>query len=132
VISIQCLDDPVNVSVAINTFIGNNRLHRCDVLFPVSNKFTFFNESTNSGSAIDYMLASNPNDIIAFNVVDMDINLSDHCPIMAVCACPKLSIDQNLCQTSQAEIHHFRWDHADLEISTTNIRGSCCNPFMMI
>ena len=110
-----CLDNPVNESVAINTFIVNNMLHRCDVLIPVSNKFTFFNESTNSGSAIDYMLASNPNDIIAFNVLDMDINLSDHYPIMVVCACPKLPIDQNSCQINQAEIHHFRWDHADLD-----------------
>ena len=48
-------------------------------------------------------------------VLDMDINLSDHYPIMAVCACPKLSIDQNSCQSNQAEIHHFRWDHADLD-----------------
>jgi len=36
-------------------------------------------------------------------------------PVMAVCACPKLSIDPNSCQTNQAEIYHFRWDHAHLD-----------------
>jgi len=47
-------------------------------IIPVADNFTFFNESTQSGSTIDYMLTSNPNNTIAFNVLDMDINLSDH------------------------------------------------------
>ena len=56
-------------------------------IIPVADNFTFFNESTQSGSTIDYMLTSNPNNTIAFNVLDMDINLSDHIPIMVVCTC---------------------------------------------
>jgi len=37
-------------------------------------------------NTIDYMLTSNPNNTIAFNVLDIDINLSHHIPIMVVCA----------------------------------------------
>ena len=60
----------------------------------------------------DYMLVSNPNDNIAFNVLNMHINLSDHHLIMAVCACSSiLAVGQNADQTNQAEINYFRRDH---------------------
>jgi len=36
-------------------------------------------------SAIDYMLSSNFEKIVAFNILDIDINLSDHLPIMVIC-----------------------------------------------
>ena len=34
---------------------------------------------------IDYFLTSNVSDTIGFNTVDLDINLSDHRPIMVIC-----------------------------------------------
>ena len=81
------LDSGVNVSSVVNQFMSCNKLSRCDMLFPVADNFTFFNESTESGTTINYMLTSNPNNTIAFNVLDMDINLSNHIPIMVVCTC---------------------------------------------
>jgi len=43
------------------------------------------NESLRCNSVIDYFLTFNLNDTVAFNILDLDINLSDHRPIMAVC-----------------------------------------------
>jgi len=54
-------------------------------VFPVADRLTYYNESLQCGSVIDYFLTSNLKDTIAFNILDLDINLSDHRPIMAVC-----------------------------------------------
>jgi len=40
---------------ALNTFFSFNRLHRCDILFPVGNTATYVNDSLNCSSAIDYI-----------------------------------------------------------------------------
>ena len=55
-------------------------------MFPVADRLTYYNESLQCDSVIDYFLTSNLKDTIAFNILDLDINLSDHRPIMAVCA----------------------------------------------
>jgi len=107
------LDSGINVSSAVKEFMFCNRLSRCDVLFPVASNCTFFNGS--AGSVIDYILTSKPEDTIAFNVLDLDINLSDHNPIMAVCTCwydhsGKLQGVHN----NKTDVQHFRWDHAPL------------------
>jgi len=47
---------------------------------------TFINDSNSMRSAINYML-TNSDQLIVFNVFDIDINLSDHIPILAICAC---------------------------------------------
>jgi len=44
------LDSGVDVSSAVNQFMSCNQLSRCDVLFPAADNFTFFNESTQSGT----------------------------------------------------------------------------------
>ena len=109
------LDSNINVTISANNFIRDNLLSRCDVIFPVADNVTYFNETTGCGSAIDYMLTSSSNDIIAFNILDMDINLSDHIPIMAVLVCHiNLAFNPNTGHGSQADIEHFRWDHAPL------------------
>jgi len=46
------LDSNVAVSLQINEFISNNNFHRCDVISPVSNKFTYFNETAGCSTTI--------------------------------------------------------------------------------
>ena len=111
------LDCNVSVSVAVNNFISNNQLCRCDLLFPLSCRCTYVNESTHTASAIDYLLTSSIDRTVAFNILDIDLNLSDHLPIMAVC-----QIDlkpEKLCGSkahdSSVDVEHLRWDHAPLE-----------------
>ena len=112
------LDCNVNTSVAVNNFISNNSLYRCDVLFPLSSRNTFVNESTHAASAIDYFLTSSADKAIAFNILDIDLNLSDHLPIMIVCATVIKSerLHRPKSQDGSADVAHLRWDHAPLAL----------------
>jgi endonuclease/exonuclease/phosphatase (EEP) superfamily protein YafD len=111
------LDGATCTSDVINNFISSKNFSRCDVLFPVSDGFTYFNDTTHCSSVIDYMLTSENDSTIAFNVLEMDINLSDHRPIMAVFVCHLTleTIGVTVTPHSKSEIAHFRWDNAPLE-----------------
>jgi len=69
---------------------------------------------------IDYFLTSNRKDTIAFNILDLDINLSDYRPIMAVCvycdnACKPVSTTGSCFHPRTARL---RWDHAPIDAQT--------------
>jgi hypothetical protein len=74
------LDSNVSLSKTFNKFITDDDMSRCDLMFPVSDRNTYINEANAASSAIDYMLTTSCSEIIAFNVLDIDINLSDHKP----------------------------------------------------
>ena len=104
----------------VKDFIRRNKLERGDELFPVSSKFTYVSESLSVSSRLDYLLISCVEMAIAFNVIDLDVNLSDHLPIMIVCltqsynANVKNSIHNHCSYTDQ--VKYFRWDRAPLHI----------------
>ena len=109
------LNSSATVSDYVNKFAFDNMLIRCDSLFPLSDNLTFINESNHSGSTIDYMLTSAPNDIIAFNIIDLDLNLSDHRPIFAVITHKSVhNCLDNSRHPKEPPAEHFRWDHAPL------------------
>ena len=89
----------------------DNNLYRCDVLFPVSSKFTYVNESLNSMSCIDYLISSSPESMIVYNVLDLDINLSNHLPIIAVFECELYLLHRLTLHPRWPDVRHFRWDH---------------------
>jgi len=107
-----------NITLAVNDFIKSNNMYRCDVLFPSANVHTYINESLNCASVIDYMLTSNINQTVAFNVLDIDINLSDHCPLLTVlnnCLSIRQAFnDNNECKPAD-DVTHLRWDHSLLD-----------------
>jgi len=112
------LDNNSAVSTKVNAFVEKNSLCRCDVIFPVANKHTYYNDSTNCCSTIDYMLTScrPTTDIIAFNVLELDVNLSDHLPLMAICSVgfgDNSTINQT--STANCDVEHLRWDHAPID-----------------
>jgi len=74
-----------SASSAVKNFISRNKLYQCDILLPSVCKSTYVNDSTHASSTIDYVLTSNADSVVAFNILDIDINLSDHLPLMAVC-----------------------------------------------
>lgn len=84
-------------NTVINDFIVSNKLHRCDVLFPAATKYTYVSESLNCASTIDYMLTSDPLLTVAYNILDIDINLSDHllCARSMYSVCP-LSVARSM------------------------------------
>ena len=102
----------------ISDFIRRHKLHRCDVLSPVATSYTYFSEALNCNSTIDYMLVSNSESVAAFNILDIDVNLSDHLPLLAVCVCDSLSADKcnNQCVAEpNSDTYFLRWDHGPLD-----------------
>jgi len=115
------LDKNSRANLAVNEFICVRNLYRCDVILPVANKCTYINESTHASSTIDYILTSGRELISAFNVLDLDINLSDHVPLLAVCRCATNAnnavvtpCDGN--QDTGSDVQYLRWDHAPVEL----------------
>ena len=104
---------------AVNGFIASNNMHRCDVLFPSANVHTYMNESLHCASTIDYMLTSNSSQTVAFNVIDLDINLSDHCPLLTVlnvCLSGNSVSKVNNGYATGDEVTYLRWDHSPLDL----------------
>ena len=110
------LDICDTVSARINKFAHSCCLHRCDVLFPGKKASTYVNVALGHENCIDYILTSCPEDIVDFDVLDPDVNFSDHLPlsvkihnISAGNKPRKAGFIQNDILTK-----HFRWDKADL------------------
>jgi hypothetical protein len=117
------------LSNVVNEFIHANSMYRCDVIFPVGgNRNTYINEANNAASAIDYMLATNSSDVIAFNIMEMDINLSDHIPLMSIIGKCDLTHAQ-LCEQGESQtspdVTHLRWDHAPVGLYYERTRQLC-------
>jgi len=92
-----------SLSRTVNKFIIANELLRCDLLFPVASKHTYVNDALNSSSTIDYFLTSNSAKSVAFNIVDLDVNLSDDLPLITVCLCKAIAqADVKYCVTVNA------------------------------
>ena len=76
------------------------------------------NESLNSMSCIEYFVTSDPSSTITFNILDIDVNFSDHLPIMAVLACNLLNNTTE--RKSQASFDpcatNLRWSHANVDL----------------
>ena len=108
------LDGRDGVGDLLNNFFAQNCMTRCDVLFPVSSKFTYLNEALGNMSTVDYLLTSSPDSMAAFNILDLDVNLSDHLPIMTVCFSNSPSTQAKYKFEKFADVCHFRWDHAPL------------------
>jgi exonuclease III len=110
-----------SISAIVNGFICSNSLSRCDTQFPISNPYTYVNESLDVMSTIDYFITSDLESTIAFNIVDLDINLSDHLPIMVVCSCQICDYSK---LSSSGDISYFRWDHAPVDLYYEHTRVS--------
>jgi len=108
------LDTNNSYSASVSNFMMRNNLKRCDKIYPTGIKHTYVNEALQCSSAIDFIMTSNDQSTVAFNIVDIDINLSDHLPLLAVLITNETVT--NICSNSfnQAPQRFFRWDHAPL------------------
>jgi len=65
------------------------------------------------------VLTSCVDDIVAFNILDLDVNLSDHYPLLVVCLyCFEKKSDNKQhtgTLSDDCDIEHLRWDHAPLD-----------------
>ena len=103
----------------INQFVSNNRLIRCDHLFFGAYYSTYYNDSLNRYSTIDYLFTRNCEMVRNYNVIDPVLNLSDHRPVViryncvvakdSCCSNSNANSDINKSKTS-----FLRWDRANL------------------
>jgi len=51
--------------------------------------------------------------LIVFNILDIDINLLDHIPMLAICACDVSSAHscERVKSALSADVTHLTWDH---------------------
>ena len=76
--------DGCNAMVSqVNGFAERCCLRRCDEMFSSSKRCTYVNEALHKHSYIDYMLTSCLDDVTEFDVLDPDVNYSDHLPPFA-------------------------------------------------
>ena len=113
------LDSNDVVSQHINDFIHKNGLKRCDVLFQKDNIDTYVNDALHRHSTIDYILTSSCDCVNDFDMLDPDINFSDHLPLTLTLTC--VCSDSNnvdapfIGNGSSTKLPtHYRWDRADL------------------
>lgn len=108
------LDSADNISQCVNNFISMHALLRCDLLTGKAKTATYVNDALNQYSTIDYMLVSCADKLRNFEVLDPDINFSDHLPIMATYTCSEAFSEPNIRSNVKAKVAQLRWDHADL------------------
>ena len=70
-------------------------------------------------SCIDYIISSTDLPSVAFNVLDLDMNLSDHLPILCVFSCRITDcgdavVNSSKLKSQSDDVRYFRWDHAPL------------------
>ena len=100
----------------------SNVLCRCDARFDSHIKLgTYYNEALNCHSVIDYFLVSDKNIVNAIEVMDPDINFSDHRPIVAsfhfVVSCGQSSFTGSSARpANEFVVKQLGWDHADLAL----------------
>jgi len=108
------LDSVSPYAELVSTFALRNGLNRCDKLYPPACKLTYCNDALQCSSTIDFMLTSSPGLTVDYNILDLDLNMSDHLPIIVKVICNNLN---NICgpkSIQPAILTYLRWDRANL------------------
>jgi hypothetical protein len=126
------LDSSDNVSRLINDLCTEHSLIRCDKLFKSCKQITYSNTALNQQSTIDYMLISSPSDVIDFEVLDPDINFSDHMPLslnIYIIDSNKQDVSSRRAARTPPVHSQLRWDHGDI-VSFYNHTGKLLQPIV--
>ena len=68
-------------------FLACNNLTRCGEIMSYTVSHTYYNDSNNSNSHVDYFVTSHSRKLVRFDVIDHIVNLSDHLPLLAKFFC---------------------------------------------
>jgi hypothetical protein len=82
-------------------------------------KPTYVNEALNHESVLDYFFTSDDLNVSNYDIIDPDINFSDHLPITIICETDSIDLNgrQSRCRSdphSNNDVTQLRWDHADV------------------
>ena len=72
------------------------------------------NESLGHSSVIDYFICDVGDSILDYSVLDPEINLSDHLPVIIRCKCVYPDFSYTAEAARVPKVKQLRWDHADL------------------
>ena len=108
------LDSTDVVADFVNNFSAGHSLVRCDDLFPRAKTATYINSSLNQQSCIDYILVSSRDQVCAYDVIDPDINYSDHLPLFISLTHPSTVSTEEVRKHNVLTSPQLRWDRADL------------------
>jgi exonuclease III len=102
---------------AVNSFLVKYDLVCTDK--SLIRKPTYVNEALNHESVLDYFFTSDDLKVSNYDVIDPDINFSDHLPITIICESDSTDFAdrQSNCRSgrhSNNDVTQLRWDHADV------------------
>jgi len=94
-------------------FLANNGLACCDK--SLRKRPTYVNEALIHESVIDYFFTSDDTTVSNYDVMDRDINFSDHLPITVTCALDSMYAIHTRKQIKDDDefISQLRWDYGD-------------------
>jgi len=103
------------ISDYINKFLFDNKFSRSDLSSINRTKYTYVNESLNRYSKIDYIVYDNVC-IENYDVIDPDVNFSDHLPVTVTCIVDSELFMRKDCKilNDDDSVLRLRWDRADL------------------
>ena len=103
-----------NIVNRINGFVTQNSLTRCNDLFTHQVVSTYINTALNHESCIDYVFGTSETDIISFDVLDLNLNFSDHMPLLVSVNVRDCSSNADYITSTDNRISvQLRWDKAD-------------------
>jgi len=113
------VSDPA--SELIKNYMARYNLLRCYECCDKPKQNTYINDSLGHYSCLDYLLISDKTKLVDYDIVEPEVNLSDHLPISAKFLC-SIKTRQNTASTSSPTVTQLRWDRADL-LSYYNLTG---------
>ena len=123
-----CMDNNSDVySSNINDFLLRHSLSRCDDFFPQAKVATYANATLNHQSQIDYAVTFSSKDVVNFEVLDPDVNFSDHFPLLATFDNIRHLLPHS--GSNRLTHRHLRWDYAD-RTSYYNYTGVHLSPIL--
>ena len=99
-------------------FIADRKLFNCYDIYRGRNFVSYFNEALGHVGLLDYFFVSNSSQVLDINVIDPDVNFSDHLPVMlTVCIQHNPATVDSYVSHSHCNITKLttlRWAHADI------------------
>ena len=77
-------------------------------------KLTYCNDALQCSSTIDFMLTSSPGLTVDYNILDLDLNMSNHLPIIVKVICNNLNNVSRPKSIQPAIVTYLRLDRANL------------------
>ena len=103
-----------DVSNYIRNFLISHSLVRCDINFRNKQQSTYVNDALGHCSVIDYFVCDVVENIFDYRVLEPDVNLSDHLPIVVRCKYTYSDSPPTTELSPKSKVKQLRWDHADL------------------